>query len=122
MPQRIYAMFFLSGVGALVFENVWFTQTGLVVGNSVWSAALVVGAFMLGLALGNAAAIPLARRWRNLVRGYAAVEAVAALSGALLVLAFPALPALFRPLLAPLLDAPAMLTLVRLAVAFGLMV
>jgi spermidine synthase len=122
MPQRIYAMFFLSGVGALVFENVWFSQTGLIVGNSVWSAALVVGAFMLGLALGNAAAIPLARRWRNLVRGYAAVEAVAALSGALLVLAFPALPTLFRPLLAPLLDAPAMLTLVRLAVAFCLMV
>src|SRR4051812_18857832 len=99
----LYGMFFLSGAGALVFENVWFSQTGLLVGNSVWAAALVVGAFMAGLALGNAAAIRLARRWRNLVRGYALLEAVAALSGAALVAGFPFLPALLRPLLAPFL-------------------
>ena len=57
-------MFFLSGTGALVFENVWFSQTGLVVGNSVWSAAIVVGAFMAGLALGNGASIAIAHRRR----------------------------------------------------------
>ncbi len=122
-PQNaLYGMFFLSGAGALVFENVWFSQTGLIVGNSVWSTALVVGAFMAGLALGNAAAVLLARRWRNLVRGYAVLEAVAALSGAALVAGFPFLPALFRPLLAPFLDDTAALNGLRLAVAFALMV
>jgi predicted membrane-bound spermidine synthase len=114
-------MFFLSGVGALVFENVWFSQTGLIVGNSVWSAALVAGAFMAGLALGNAAAVVLARHWRNLVRGYALVEALAALSGASLVAALPFFPALFHPLLAPFLDVGAALNPLRLAIAFGLM-
>lgn len=122
MSHVIRAMFFLSGVGALVFENVWFSQAGLIVGNSVWSAALVVGAFMAGLALGNAAAVPLSRRARNPVRAYAAMEAVAALSAALLVAGFPLFSVAFRPLLAPLLEAPAALNAVKLAIAFGLMV
>ena len=97
-----YGMFFLSGAGALAFETVWFAQAGLVVGNAVWSAAIVVGAFMAGLALGNALAMRFAPRLANLVLGYAAVEVVAALSGAALVAAFPHLPELFRPLFAPL--------------------
>lgn len=122
MNRAITAMFFLSGVGALVFENVWFSQAGLLVGNSVWSAALVAGAFMAGLALGNAAAVPLSRRSRNPVRTYAAMEAIAALSGALLVAGFPFFSVAFRPVLAPLLEAPAALTAVKLAIAFLLMV
>jgi spermidine synthase len=114
-------MFFLSGVGALVFETVWFSQTGLVVGNTVWSAALVVGAFMAGLALGNCAATLVARRWRNLVRCYAVVEIIAALAGAALVLAFPYLPEAFSPLLAPHLGDTPTLNLIRSAIAFGLL-
>lgn len=115
-------MFFLSGAGALGLETVWFSQAGLVVGNSVWSAALVVAAFMAGLALGNAAAVALARRWRDPLRGYAGVEAIAAVSGALLVAAFPLLPVLSRPLLTPLVDNPFALNAARLAIAFALMV
>ncbi|HJS39133.1 MAG TPA: fused MFS/spermidine synthase, partial [Burkholderiales bacterium] len=117
----LQGMFFLSGAGALAFETIWFSQAGLVVGNSVWSAALVVGAFMAGLALGNALAMRLAQRWRNLLRGYALVETVAAVSGTLLVLGFPLLPALLAPLLAPLLGQPAALDAARLGLAFLLM-
>src|SRR5688572_15521950 len=120
--SAMHVMMFLSGTGALVFEVVWFSQIGLIVGNSVWSAALVVGAFMAGLALGNGLAVWLARRWRNLVRGYATVEAVAALSGGAVVLLFPHLPALFQPLLAPLLGEAVTLNATRLAIAFVLMV
>src|ERR1051325_1067203 len=87
----------LSGAGALGLETVWFSQAGLVVGNSVWSAALVVAAFMGGLGLGNATAMALARRWKQPLLGYALVEALAAASGAVLAGAFPYLPALFRP-------------------------
>lgn len=116
-----YGMFFLSGAGALAFETVWFGQAGLVVGNSVWSAALVVGAFMAGLALGNALAMRLAPRSRNPVLAYAGVEVVAAVSGALLVVAFPYLPALFAPILAPLLGETASLDFARAAIAFLLM-
>jgi spermidine synthase len=116
-----YAMFFLSGAGALAFETVWFAQAGLVVGNAVWSAALTVGAFMAGLALGNALAIRYAPRLGNPVLGYAAVEVVAAVSGALLVVAFPHLPAFFAPLLSPLLDEPFALNAARAGAAFFLM-
>ena len=115
-------MYFLSGMGALVFENVWFNQIGLIVGNSVWSAALVVAAFMAGLALGNAAAVALARRWSNLVRGYGWLEALAGISGAVVVLVFPFLPILFRPVLAPFLDHTLALNFARLGIAFALMV
>ena len=118
----MHGMMFLSGMGALVFEVVWFNQISLVVGNSAWSATLTVGAFMAGLALGNGLAVRLARRWVNLVRGYGAVEAVASLSGAAVVLAFPFLPVLFEPVLAPFLDQAAMLNAVRVAIAFVLMV
>ena len=114
-------MFFLSGAGALVLETVWFSQAGLVVGNSVWSAALVVAAFMAGLGLGNAVAMALARRWKQPLRGYALVETLAAASGALLVGAFPHLPAVFRPILAALLDDVAALDAARLGIAFALM-
>lgn len=118
----IYGMFFLSGLGALVFETVWFSQTGLVVGNTVWSAALVVGAFMAGLALGNCAATLVARRWRNLLRCYAVVEIMAALTGAALVIAFPYLPEALSPMLAPHLGDTPTLNLIRSAIAFGLLV
>ena len=118
----LHGMYFLSGMGALVFETVWFNQIGLIVGNSVWSAALVLAAFMAGLALGNAAAVALARRWSNLVRGYGLLEMLAGISGAAVVLVFPFLPLLFRPVLAPFLDHTLALNLVRLGIAFGLMV
>ena len=36
MPSgAYYAMFFLSGAGALAFETLWFGQAALVVGSSV---------------------------------------------------------------------------------------
>src|SRR5258706_8729727 len=67
-----YGMFFLSGAGALVFENVWFSQTGLIVGNSVWAAALVAGAFMAGLAPAQAPRRPPPRPARAPGRAHAA--------------------------------------------------
>jgi spermidine synthase len=114
-------MFFLSGAGALVLETVWFSQAGLVVGNSVWSAALVVAAFMAGLGLGNAATVALAHRSKRPLRAYACVETLAAACGALLVAAFPHLPALFRPIFVPLAGDVAALNAARVAIAFGLM-
>src|SRR5262245_56401931 len=121
VQPAIHAAFFLSGAGALAFETVWFCQAGLVVGNSVWAAALVAGAFMAGLAAGNVAALAIARRWRNALSAYAAVEVVAAASGALLVLLMPWLPAALRPLFSALLEHPLALDAARTATAFVLM-
>src|SRR5687767_7906508 len=52
----ISVIFFLSGAAALLFETLWFRLAGLVFGNSVWAASLVLASFMGGLALGNTAA------------------------------------------------------------------
>ena len=117
----LHGAFFLSGAGALAFETVWFSQAGLVVGNSVWCAALVAGAFMAGLALGNGIAMRLSPRLASPLRAYAIAEIVAAASGLALVAGFPALPGLVAPALAPLLGHEAALDAARLAVTFALL-
>lgn len=86
----IYAIFFLSGVSALIFQHIWFRQAGLVFGNSVWASSLVLASFMAGLALGNS----LAARWRsrtNPLLLYSALELTVALTGVSLVFVLPGL-------------------------------
>jgi spermidine synthase len=53
MPRALFLIFFLSGIAGLMFETLWFRLAGLSLGNSVWSASLVLAAFMGGLTLGN---------------------------------------------------------------------
>jgi len=48
------AIFFVSGAAGLIFEALWFRQTGLTFGNSVTASSLVLASFMSGLALGSA--------------------------------------------------------------------
>src|SRR5678810_358773 len=50
---RLPLAFFASGAAALLFEVLWFRALGRVLGNTVWAGALVLTAFMLGLALGG---------------------------------------------------------------------
>src|SRR4029453_13227725 len=47
------AVLFLSGTGALIFETLWLRLSGLVFGNSVWAAALILSSFMAGLGFGK---------------------------------------------------------------------
>ena len=54
MHRLIYFLFFLSGATALVYQVIWVRFTGLVFGNTVYSIATVLGAFMAGLARLNA--------------------------------------------------------------------
>lgn len=50
------AAFFLSGFAALIDQIVWQRMLGLFAGSDAVTAALVVGAFLLGLGLGSLAA------------------------------------------------------------------
>lgn len=47
------ALFFLSGFSALVYQTAWHRMLGLFGGADTISAAIVVGAFLLGLGLGS---------------------------------------------------------------------
>jgi spermidine synthase len=117
----LYAIFFLSGAAALIFESLWFRQAGLAFGNSVWATSLVLTGFMAGLGLGNALAARFADRFPNPIRAYAVVEATIALTGVALVLVLPSMGLAFAPLLRALDDAPLVLNAARFALAFALL-
>src|SRR5436309_14639654 len=88
---RLPLAFFASGAAGLLFEVLWFRAFGRVLGNTVWAAALVLTAFMLGIALGGLLAVRLAHRIRHPARAFATAESAVAVSGALLVCALPLL-------------------------------
>ncbi len=122
MRSTLALIFFLSGASALIFESLWFRLVGLSLGNSVWSASLVLAAFMGGLALGNGLVARLHRRVSHPVRLYAALEFAIGVGGIAVVLVLPQLPNVLGPALGSLVDMPAWLNAARLTVAFGILV
>lgn len=118
MRATLGLIFFLSGVSALIFESLWFRLAGLSLGNSVWSASLVLAAFMGGLALGNGLAAKLHSRVLQPVRLYAALEFTIGISGIAVVLLLGNLPELLGPVLGGFTDAPLLLNTMRVIIAF----
>lgn len=78
MAALVTLLFFVSGFAALAYEVVWVRALGLVVGNSLWAAVVVVAAYMGGMAAGSALVARWLPRLRRHLRWYAAAEAVAA--------------------------------------------
>jgi predicted membrane-bound spermidine synthase len=120
LATALSIIFFLSGGASLLFETLWFRLSGLVFGNSAWASAIVLASFMAGLAIGNALSTVFVRRWREPLRVYAALEITIGISGLLLVLLLPLLPALFAPLFRLFLDS-SLLNPARLVIAFVLL-
>jgi len=54
MNMIIPALFFCSGLTALVGEIVWMRMLGLILGNTIWAASAAVSVWMAGMALGAA--------------------------------------------------------------------
>jgi len=121
MRSTLGLIFFLSGAAALIFESLWFRLAGLSLGNSVWSASLVLAAFMGGLALGNGLVARLHKRLSHPVRLYAGLELAIGIVGIAVVLLLPRLPSVLGPALGGLTDMPVLLNAVRLSVAFGIL-
>ena len=118
MAYSIYIIFFLSGTSALIFETVWFRLAGLVFGNSVWSASLVLSGFMGGLAMGNALISRHGDSIRLPVRFYAGLEIVIAISGMTIVTILPLFEGWLTPIFRPFLEIPLVLNPLRLSIAF----
>jgi len=68
------AAFFLSGLAAMNLQVVWNRAMALVIGSSVYSFALVLLAFLVGLAIGSALLSGASKRLRNPVVTLAVVE------------------------------------------------
>ncbi len=114
-------VFFASGCASLLFETLWFRQTGLLLGNSVWASSLVTASFMGGLALGSALAARLGRRVQRPVAAYGCLELSVGGSGLAIVLLLPLLPPLMAPLFPRFVFAPAALNFLRVLVALLLL-
>jgi spermidine synthase len=110
MQNALVLVFFLSGVAALTFEALWFRLAGLLLGNSVWSASLVLTAFMAGLTLGNGLVARLHSRIARPIKLYAVLEVAIGLGGFAVVAALPRLTSLFEPLFTGIADTPWLLS------------
>jgi len=72
----VLSLFFLSGLSGLVYEIVWMRMLRLVMGNTVFSAATVLTAFMGGLALGSYVAGRIVDRRSDTLRIYGILEGI----------------------------------------------
>jgi hypothetical protein len=119
--SRLPLAFFASGAAALLFQVLWFRALGRVVGNTVWAGALVLTAFMLGMAIGGLLAARWAQRIRNPARAFALAEITVAVTGSLLVWGLPVLEPVVGRWLSPLADHSTAITGMRLALALAAM-
>lgn len=70
----VFALFFLSGALGLVYEITWMRQFRVIMGNTVYTSATVLTAFMGGLALGSFVAARFVDRVRRPLRAYGVLE------------------------------------------------
>ena len=119
--QIICLVFFVSGTSALIFESLWFRLAGLALGNSVWSAALILSGFMAGLALGNGLAAGYGGRIRRPLQLYAVLEIIIAITGFSVVFILPNAESWLSPLFKLIRHHPLILNGLRLSIAFVLL-
>src|SRR6187455_3700020 len=86
---RLLVLFFASGCAALIYETVWFYLVQLVVGASSISVAVLLCAFMGGMALGSWLLPRLTPRGAHPFRVVAALEAGIAILGLAIPFALP---------------------------------
>jgi spermidine synthase len=91
-----YALFFLSGLCALVYEVVWTRRLTLIFGITVYSISTVLVAFMAGLALGSILFGSRIDKRNDPLRIYACLEIGIGISALLLPLALAGLNPAYR--------------------------
>jgi spermidine synthase len=112
---------FFSGAAGVLFETLWFRVTGLTLGNSVWASNIVLASFMSGLAAGNAIAARYGERLPRPLQFYAVIEGIIGVTGLAIVVLLPPLSPGLGRLFTHLLTHPWLVNLLRLTVAFSLM-
>lgn len=71
----LFAIFVVSGFSGLIYQSVWSHYLGNFLGHAAYAQALVLAIFMGGMAIGAYLVSRTGHRWRNLLRGYALIEA-----------------------------------------------
>ena len=76
----LFLLFTASGFAGLIYESIWSHYLKLFLGHAAYAQTLVLALFMGGMALGSWLTSRRSGRWRNLLRGYALVEAAVGLA------------------------------------------
>ena len=87
--SRLLVLFFASGCAALIYETVWFYLVQLVVGASSISVAVLLCAFMGGMALGSWLLTRVTPKDAHPLRVVAALEVGIAALGVIIPIALP---------------------------------
>ncbi|HEX4999786.1 MAG TPA: fused MFS/spermidine synthase [Terriglobia bacterium] len=114
----LYLIFFLSGATGLVYEVVWVRLTGLVFGNTSHAIAVVLSAFMAGLALGSWALGRKTDQVARPLRFYGMLEIGIGISAALVPFIFRLLDKLYMALAPSVEGVPAADISVRFLTSF----
>lgn len=109
----LYALFFLSGAAALVYQVVWVRALALVFGGSHLAVTVVLTVFMAGLAAGGALFGRTADSTGRPLRLYGLLEIGIAVSALIFLLLMTVYPALYAPIARGKDDAPFFLSFVR---------
>src|SRR2546423_6182421 len=81
IPRGAYfALFTVSGFAGLIYESIWSHYLRLFLGHAAYAQTLVLALFMGGMAIGAWLCSRASHRWSNLLRGYAAAEALIGLA------------------------------------------
>jgi spermidine synthase len=96
-------------------------RCGLAFGNTIWAVSIVLSSLMAGLAIGSALAGRLTGGSRRLLQVYAALELAVAAAGIALTYALPHVTPLLAAITSRLVEAPWLVSVVRLSLAFTLL-
>jgi spermidine synthase len=75
-PVVLLCIFTVSGFSGLIYESIWSNYLKLFLGHAAYSQVLVLVIFMGGLAIGSVVAARFSVRWKQVLLGYAIVEAI----------------------------------------------
>lgn len=117
LRHGLLAIFVLSGFAGLIYQSIWSHYLGLFLGHAAYAQALVLTIFMGGMAAGAAWIGQAGQRWRNLIRVYAAIEAIIGALGLSFHWLFTGVVTFSYDWLIPSLDAPWTVNLARWLIA-----
>lgn len=116
------ALFFLSGMSALIYQVLWLRLLGLVFGVTVYAASTVWAVFMAGLALGSIIGGRAADRVQRPLLWLAVAEALIGLTALATPFGLDGLHYVYAALYPSLRDSPIALTAVRLVMSFTVLI
>jgi spermidine synthase len=117
MGPAILALFILSGAAGLVYEVVWARQLVLVFGNTTQAVSAILTGFFGGMAIGSLVGGRVADRVRSPLRMYGILELILVIVVVATPISFRLIHELYRGAYGALEDSPAIVTLVRFALA-----